>query len=218
MTRLVGSIVIAAALLGAGFYAHVWWSAPPPTEGSAAPVTHRRASQGPTIEQVQKLASLVTLRVPISDVQISELEGFFGSVKLVMAVHGEVEIATALSAARFEDLDHETRAATLLLPRPAPQRPRLDHEKTRILELQRGGAWRFLTGDAGEKQLTNRAMLAAQRTLAEVAARPELVDQSCQQTETVVHNFFAAMEWNVTVEWTETATATTPEPEPEAAH
>lgn len=210
MTRLVGSIVIAAVLLGTGFYAHVWWSAPRGDQDNPR-VTHRSASQGPTIEQVQKLASLVTLRVPISDVQVSELEGFFGSVKLVMAVHGEVEIASDLSDARFEDVDEENRSALLVLPRPVPQRPRLDHEKTRILELQRGGAWKFLTGDAGEKQLTNRAMLAAQRTLAQAAQSPELAATACEQAETVVRTFFAAMRWTVHVRWLE------PAPQPETA-
>lgn len=201
MTRLIGSLVVGVALLAAGFYGHVWWSGP--AESAADSVTHRSAEAGPTIEQVQELASLVTLRVPISDVQVSELEGFFGSVKLVMAVHGEVEIASDLSRATFEDINPEQRSAALVLPKPAPQRPRLDHEKTRILELSRGGAWKFLTEDAGEKQLTNRAMLAAQRTLWETAQQPQLAARACEQTEKVVRTFFQAMRWSVEVRWTE---------------
>ncbi|QNN23959.1 DUF4230 domain-containing protein [Planctomycetales bacterium ZRK34] len=166
---------------------------------AADPVQHR--STAPTIEQVRELASLVTLDVPISDVHLSELAGFTGGLQLVMSVKGDVQIATDLSAARFDRVNEDLHTATLVLPRPQPQRPRLDHEKTRVLELTRSGMWRWMPGEAGESALTNRAMLAAQRVLAETAQQPELITQARDHTRKIICGFFEALGWTITVQW-----------------
>lgn len=198
--RTVGWVVTLLAVAAAGFYVHTLVR--PPAGGAGDSVRHS-GSVGPTVEQVQKLSKLVSLRVPISDVQVSELRGFTGGLRLVLAVHGDVEIATDLSAASFEQIDPEKKTALLVLPRPRPMRPRLDHEKTRILELDRNGLWRWVNGEAGEQVLTNRAMAYAQQVLGEVAAKAEIADQGCRHTETVMREFFGAMGWTVTLQWKE---------------
>ncbi len=199
MIKTLNAIFTAAALIAIGFFAHLMFDAPK-LGGGGDPVTHR-SSQGPTIEQVRKLSQLVTLHVPISDVQVSELDGLTGGLRLALAVHGDVQIGTDLSHARFEDVNDERRTALLVLPKPRPQRPRLDHEKTRIVELQRGGAWRFVGGQAGERELTNRAMLAAQQTLEQAANRRDLAAQACEQTEQIIRQFYSATGWDITLQW-----------------
>ncbi|MDH3584896.1 MAG: DUF4230 domain-containing protein [Phycisphaerae bacterium] len=190
-------VLIVLGLMGLAAYFGASWIRPPAS--APAPIVHR--STAPTIEKVRKLATLVTLDVPISDVHISEMSGVTGGIKLVMAVKGDVQIASDLGQARFEDLDEENRTAVLVLPRPIPSRPRLDHEKTRILELQRNGLWRFLLGEAGESTLANRAMATAQSYLIEVATRQDLRTQACAQTEQVLGEFFSALGWAVVVQW-----------------
>jgi len=199
--RILGWGTVFISFAASGFLAHRLLSPLPRTDGAGDPVHHVSGPAGPTIEQVQKLANLVTLRVPISDVQVSRLEGFTGGLRVAIAVHGDVEIATDLSTARFEDVDHAQRSAVLVLPRPVTVRPRLDHEKTRVIEYQRSGLWWWVNGQAGEDVLTSRAMTHAQRLLAATANREELLAQACEHTQAVIRAFFSAMDWDVAVRW-----------------
>jgi hypothetical protein len=214
LSRFTLMLIVALLAAGGGFYLRARLDTPPTT--ATDPIIHH-AVNTPTIEQVKKLASLVALRVPISDVQVSELAGTTGGVKLALAVYGEVDIATDMSAAKFEQVKPDEKSAVLVLHRPAPDRPRLDHEKTRILDISRSGLWAWLPGEAGEKTVTNRAMQAAQRILGEAADRKDLAAQACQQTETVVRQFFGATGWDVVVQWDDApaglkdGTATVPE-------
>lgn len=195
--RLAIVLTIVAAALAGGYVVH---QLQPPQLASATVIRHHSVN-APTIEQVRQLASLVTLEVPISDVQVSEIEGFTGSVKLVMSVRGDVQIVTDLSQAKFVDVDRAKQTAVLSLPTPHVSRPRLDHDKTRVLEMTRSGMWKFLPGEAGESVLTNRAMIEAQRVLGEAANRPELIAQASDHAQTILCQFFAALDWNITIQW-----------------
>lgn len=201
MSRSAALIVVVLVSAAAGFFFRGYLDAPVPV--AQDPVRHRTLNT-PTIEQVQKLASLVALRVPISDLTSSQMSGLTGGVETFIAVHGDVDIAADLSTAKFEQVDAEKHTAILVLRKPEPQRPRLDHEKTRILSIQRSGLWRLNSGGAADVELTNLAMQSAQRVLGEVAARQDLAKQACQQTDHVIHDFFAATGWQVTVQWDET--------------
>ena len=200
MMRFIGWLATVAVVVGGVAYVqHALTRAAPVHTDPVVHVTR------PTIhiDQVKKLAALVTLEVPISDVQVSEISGLTGSIRLAVAVHGDVAIATDLGAARFENIDDLERTAIVVLPRPSPTRPRLDHDKTRIIEIQRTGMWQILLGQAGESALTNRALAAAQNALAQAADDPEIAKKACAHTEAVIHNFFAALGWDVTVQWAE---------------
>lgn len=176
-----------------------------PEVAMAGPVRHHVAA--PTIGQVRKLAGLVTLDVPITDVHTAKLEGATGGVSIVVAVAGDVQIATDLESAAFVDIDRATMSAILRLRRPAPDRPRVDHERTRIVGIERSGLWGWVPGSAGEKTLTDHALREAQRRLLIAADDPKLVKQACEQTETVVRDFFGALGWSVRVQWDEAADA-----------
>ncbi|MEX2672524.1 MAG: DUF4230 domain-containing protein [Phycisphaeraceae bacterium] len=196
MIRGAFLILMMTAIGGGAFYAGILQQ---PTQPGPDPVTHRPSV--PRIEQVQALASLVTLNVPISDLHVSELAGYTGGVKIMVNVRGDVQIMTDLSNARFEDIDEQRLDAVLVLPRPEAQRPRVDHEKTRIVEIQRTGMWRIGPGQSAERAVTNRAMSAAQRVLGEAAKDEKLITQACAQTEKVMDQFFGALGWNVIVRW-----------------
>jgi hypothetical protein len=171
-----------------------------PSLSPATTIEHRHR---PTLDlaQVRQLASLVTLEAPISDVQETTLTGVTGSIRMLLAVHGDVALTTNLEAARLTDIDEQTRTATIELPRPTASRPRLDHQRTRIVEIQRQGMWRFLFGQAGETVLTNQALASAQQMLTDIAADPRLTDLACKRTQQVITEFFAALDWNVTIAW-----------------
>jgi len=198
MIKALGWMVVIAAVGGGAWLTRGWWM---PEAPEADPVAEVKSA--PKIEQVRKLARLVTLHVPISDAQVHELEGWSGTVKLTLDVFGEVEIATDLSRARFEEVDRETQRLVLVLPKPTTSRPRLDHERTRVRDVRRTGLWRITGAEEAERVLTNRAMAAAQRTIHAAAQREDLIVQACQHTEQVMREFFAAMAWQVALQWDE---------------
>jgi len=194
MIRTALGILLLAVVAVGGYVAHA-------VIGPRPQDTVRVRSEGPTVEKLRKLSKLVTLEVPISDVQVSELEGITGSITMVIAVKGDVQIAVDFQQAAFEDVDEMAKSALLLLHPPKPQRPRLDHEQTRIVGIQRSGLWKYVPGQAGEKTLTQRAMAEAQHSLQAVAERPEIVAKACAHTEKVIGEFFGAMGWDVRVQW-----------------
>lgn len=158
-------------------------------------------SHVPTIEQIQQLASLTVLHVPVADVQVYTLTGYTGGIQAVLVVRGDVEISTDLAAARLEAVDADHRQAYLVLPAPKAVRPRVDHERTRIYKIDRSGLWQMIPGEAGERDLVNKALQDAQRLIGEVGAQAELIDQARSRTKEVMMEFFRALGWRVETRW-----------------
>jgi hypothetical protein len=165
-------------------------------------------SRAPTIEQIQQLASLTVLHVPVADVQIYTLTGYTGGIQAVLVVRGDVEISTDLTAARLEAVDADHRQAYLVLPAPTAVRPRVDHERTRIYKIDRSGLWQMIPGEAGERDLVNRALQDAQRLIGEVGGQAELIDQARSRTKDVIMGFFRALGWQVETRWLDQRAAT----------
>ncbi len=198
--RLASTLVLLVAVGLGGFMAHAVF-----THRNEDPVRHHGSAL--TIEKLRKLSSLVTMEVPISDVRVTTLDGVVGSTQMVVAVRGDVQIGVDLSEAAFEDVDEQAHSALLVLKTPQAGRPRIDHEKTRVLAIERSGLWKWVPGQAGEKTLTDRAMAEAQAHLLEVAQRPDIVAKACGHTEKVIQEFFGAMGWDVAVQWDDRAPA-----------
>lgn len=168
---------------------------------SGRPQAWGATSSSPTIEQIQQLASLAVLRVPVADVQAYQLQGYTGGVQAALIVKGDVEISTDLMAARLETVDADHRQVFVVLPVPVVTRPRIDHEHTRIYRIDRSGLWQIMPGEAGERDLINRAMQDAQRTIAEVGGQRELIEQARYRTKELIANFFRVLGWQVEIRW-----------------
>lgn len=165
--------------------------------------TYRFQSQALKIEQIRQLGELVTLDVPVSDVQTSTLEGLTGSASLVLLVRGNVLIGTDLEQATFADLDAQGRTATLVLPPPRTMQPRLDHARTVVYRSDRTGLWQLFPTPGAETAVYERAMKQAQRLLEEAADQPELIERARERTEAVLRPFFEALGWAVVLQWTD---------------
>src|SRR4051794_2296228 len=63
------------------------------------------SSSEPTIEQVRELSSLVTLSVDVADVQLTDLHGWTGGVRVAMLVKGQYLLGTDLGQSRFASVD-----------------------------------------------------------------------------------------------------------------
>src|SRR5687767_10978609 len=102
---------------------------------------HRTTHLGPTIEQVRQLSALVTTRVDVADVQVTEIAGRTGGIKAALVIKGDLLLTTDLGRARFESVDAGTRTAVLVLSEPEVTSPRLDHDKTRVFVAAEYGLW-----------------------------------------------------------------------------
>ena len=120
----------------------------------------------PTIHQLRQLADLLTLRVPVSDVQVSRITGYVGGIELALIVHGHAHLGTDLGQARFTDVNHNAQRTVLKLPEPDVRHASLDHSSTRVYRIDRRGLWQLVPGDAGEAELFNRAMERAEAVVA----------------------------------------------------
>jgi len=154
-----------------------------------------------TLAQVQNLASLTTLRVHVADVHLTEIHGHTGSLRAALLVRGDLLIAVDLAEARFEQLDDEAKRATIVLPAPRAQSPRLDHARTRIYAITTSGMWSLLPTDDHRARLVNRAMGEAQRLVEHAAQRDELIEQARRNTETVIDTYSRQIGWSVTIRW-----------------
>ncbi len=201
------TLAIVVLLLMAAGGAAIGWQAAQVAGGAHAGLpaipqpAYRFRSEAIKIEQVRQLGELVSLEVPVSDVQTSTLEGVTGSVGLVLLVRGSVLIGTDLDQASLEAIDAQERTAVLVLPAPRTTRPRLDHERTHIYRTDRTGLWRLFPTPGAEAALYDRAMKQAQRLLEDAAAQPDLMDRSRQRTRDVLSPFFAALGWRVELRW-----------------
>jgi hypothetical protein len=172
------------------------------TGGSGSSSQTASLHTGPTIEQVQALASLVTQRVTVVDAQETTLAGHLGSAKAALLVRGDFLIAVDLNQARLELVDHATRTATLILPQPHVDQPRVDHDRTRLVAISQTGLWTLTPGDGRtDVHIINQAYRDAQRFVGQACADPSLLAKARQQAQEVLGTFFGAMGWTVSIRW-----------------
>ena len=173
-----------------------------------------RRSSGPTIEQVQRLASLVTARVQVADVLCTAITGYTGQVRIAVLVKGDFLLGVDLGQARFEDVDDQARTAVLVLPAPQVTSPRVDHERTRIFAIDTTGLWQLLPSDARRAELVEQAMREAQTVVADAAGYGDLMAQARHNAELLLGGFFQeALGWDITIRWQDEQGAAKTEPD-----
>ena len=173
------------------------------TSWRSIPLSGQQSSYhaGPSIEQVQGLAALVTTKVEISDVQLTHIDGYTGGVTAALLVRGDLLIGTDLSRARFETVDSEHQNAVLTLIEPSVTSPRLDHDRTRLFAISQQGLWQITPTNVADAAVVNRAYADAQRLIADAGKDASLMQKSRTQAEQVVKTFFTAIGWTVSVHW-----------------
>jgi hypothetical protein len=154
------------------------------------------------LSRITELAELVTLRVPVSTVITSEIAGYTGSVSCVIVVNGDVELGVDLEQARFEDVDPESRTATLVLPEPKTRAARLDHIRTHVYSLDRHGLWWCVVSDEPGRRVVNLGMTEAQNTIEAAARDAGLIGEARERAEQVLRSAFKAIGWEVSPQQT----------------
>ena len=157
---------------------------------------------GPTIEQIQALAQLVTERVNVSDVIETQLAGRTGSIKAVVIVKGTVLISSDLSKARFESVDATARRVVLVLPQPMVLEAKVDHEQTHVAGVFESGLWRVTpSDDLTSAAVVDLAYRDAQRFVGDAAKDESLLAKARQHAEQVLGDLVRAGRWELVVKW-----------------
>jgi hypothetical protein len=183
------ALVITTAILVAAATAVVFRRFP--IEQGHAAVVH---SQGPTVERLEQLSHLVSMRVYVADVLTAESESYRGA----WLIRGDALIGVNLGRVRIADKDEQARRATLCLPQPEVLQCRVDHERTRTWEVRRT-TWVPWRGD--EDKLRDSVMLEAQKLVAHAASSSENLSQAKANAETVLRGFYQEVGWQVNVSW-----------------
>ncbi len=151
-------------------------------------------SQGPTVEKLQKLSHVLTLRVQIADVLIAEGQGCRGS----WLIKGDALLAVNLSQAKITDKQEDAKQATLILPEPQVFQPRVDHSRTRTWSVERV-AW--LPWHADQDALRDAVYAEAQKLVEHTATSAENIQTAKLTAETVLIGLYSEVGWNVAVKW-----------------
>lgn len=155
----------------------------------------------PTLEQIQALSVLTTLRIEVADVCEVTIEGKTGSLTAVLIVRGTATLGVDLSKAKLT-VDAGHRHAVLELPNPTVQTVALDHERTRVAALRSSGLWTLVPGDWDADAAVTEQCYRRGEHVVGVAARSEhLVEQARRQTQSLMNEFFAATSSEADVQW-----------------
>jgi hypothetical protein len=154
-------------------------------------------SQGPTIERLERLSSLVTSRVSVADILIGEGEGCCGA----WLIRGDALLAVDLTRVQITEKSEDARRATIVLPQPSVLQPRVDHERTKTWEVRRN-VW--LPWHADQDKLRDAVMLQAQYLVSQAAGSKENVEQAKRSAEAILRALFEELGWEVKICWQET--------------
>lgn len=162
-----------------------------------------RLHSGLTVQRLSEFSELTTLRVEVSDVLVSRIDGYVGGVSAVLLVKGDVDLNVDLNKAKLKDLDEGRHTAMVVLPPPRVSRPRVDHSRTRLISINKDGLWMITPGSAPYGAVTDKAMAESQALIAGAADGQEVDARSRRHVEDVVASGCRTFGWTVCVEWSD---------------
>ena len=153
------------------------------------------------LERMAELSELVTLRIEVEEVLTTRVDGYAGGIQATILARGDVVLAVDLSEARLIEIDDDARTGVLLLPLPRPFNPRLDHQRTRVLSVERHGLWLVAPTLHPERAVIQAALQAAQQAVEKAAATSESDQRARRQAEQVLQPFCTSLGWTIQVRW-----------------
>lgn len=154
----------------------------------------------PIVESLEKMGSVVGLRIQLGDVLEVETEGGAGTftgVKGAWIIKGDALLSTDLKEAKISAND-ATKTIYFKLPEPTVLSPRVDHEKTRQYDFKTGWLDR-------EKQSTihQQAMMRAQQLIETGAGSKEYKKLAKENIELMLTTIVLAAvpDWRAEFTW-----------------
>lgn len=144
----------------------------------------------PTVEKLQPLAELVSLRVQIVDILTVEQPGWLHGYQGAWLIQGDALWTTDLQQAQIEVVSSVpgSAAVRIVLPSPRVSWARLDQSKTQTYDL-RSTSWIPLL--QVPPQVQDEALERAQTLIAEIANQEAYRQQAQHQAEAILTRFYA---------------------------
>ncbi len=159
-------------------------------------------TSAPSVEQLRPLAALMTHRVIVVDAVTSVISGHTGEVRAAVVLRGDAILSVDLMQARIEEGDPNERTAVIVLPPPHVLSARVDHEATRIFNVEASGLWSLVPSDEVRAVIIDQAMRVAQQAVMKAASEPLVMDEARTRAEALISAFFRdSLNWSVTVCW-----------------
>ncbi len=153
----------------------------------------------PTVQSLEQLARIVTLKVHLADTLAVDARDGIDSVRAAWIIKGDALIGIDVARASIEDIDSERRTAVIRLPQPEVMSPRVDHDRTRTVNMRTG--W-WTSGDY-MALISDRAMLRAQQRITEQAGSAEHIDMAREQAARIITGFYEIIGWTVGIVWSD---------------
>lgn len=148
------------------------------------------------MHELEKIADLCTLRVPLTDVLDGSRKGMIRNVRGIWIVKGDALIGVDMTQAKVET-NNAGHATIVRLPMPSVKYARVDHERTKTYNIERG----ILTSSSWESHLRDEAMRQAQRMIETMAATTGHIHAAQAHTERIVKTFCAGAGVAVDIVW-----------------
>ena len=147
--------------------------------------SERFFSSGPTIDTLERLNELVTLRTQISDVLTCESNNYLGS----WLIKGDALISIDLNKAEIPNADKDltTRHAKIVLPAPHVLQARVDHEKSMTWDVKHT-TWMPWGGD--QDKMRDDAMKQAQKLIEHAAESEECLGKARDNAKLAIQNLY----------------------------
>jgi hypothetical protein len=186
---IAGMIFVSAIVLFLGIKWN-WFKPGWPFSSSATTVW----SSGPTVEKLEAMGELVSMKINISDVLILEDTEYIGA----FLIKGDALISVDLKKARITEIDADLKTARISLPQPRVLLARVDHSRTQTWDVKSKN-WIF-PGDRGQN-VRDTAMKEAQQKIEMVAGSDEYIEPARESATKTIRCFYRLAEWNVEVEF-----------------
>lgn len=153
--------------------------------------------QGPQLPQIQQLSRISSIKVAVSFVQEAKSESRLGTLHGIWLVQGDALLAIDMDLIQIIQVDDQRKTAVVRIPTPQLELPRIDHERTRAYDMS--GNWTF--GQSSRSSLQSEAMRVAERRVRSEAISSESVRMAKTQSELIIKNIYAAVGWEIKVDW-----------------
>jgi hypothetical protein len=143
--------------------------------------------------------------VDVSDVLVRRIDGYTGGAQAVLLVKGDVDLNVDLRAAKLARVNDAKRFAVIVLTPPRTSRPRIDHARTRLVRIEKDGLWAAVPDQSPYTVVANEALADAQLRVEQAAGGGDVDTQSRNHVEEVLRTGCQALNWTVSVEWSDQA-------------
>ena len=149
------------------------------------------------IEEVRKAGKLVVLEVLLADVLEHRATDALYDVGGIWIAKGDCRLVVDFEAIEITDRDDVARHATLRVPLPVIDSPRVDMERSTTYHVDAG----WLADDNAVSAMNNQAFQSAQSNFKELAGRRQVLASAKTNAEMLLSNQLRMLGWEATIEW-----------------